>query len=363
MLISHKLIIGFVASITLPILIISLLLISKIQQQTLQSTQTSIEREVSQIDNAIHLFFLEIEKNVKYLSRHKKVIAGKSKLATYTSNNDSVLMTPLQNSSVEKELYQLFTDFGDSHDGIAYIYLGNEQAGYLQWPNGKIGKSYDPRIRPWYQTGITENGEIKRTQAYYFASDDAVIISTVKAFQDSQGTNLGVIGMDVSLGGLSEIVKKIKLGESGYLMLIEDSGTILVDPKNAENNFVSFTEAQQGLFKPLADISSGQVELDINGESYFANVYTSSHLGWKFVGLLKASEVLASANEMTSRIIFLSIILVLLFSSGAVYLSRLISTPIVKVTNGLERISKGDGDLTQRLNINAKDETGKLADN
>ena len=91
-----------------------------------------------------------------------------------------------------------------------------------------MGPRYDPTQRPWYQHGANANGETVRTNAYYWAADDTVIVSTVKAVKEG-GQVVGVQGMDVSLKALTDMVKKITLGESGYLMLVEDSGTVLVN--------------------------------------------------------------------------------------------------------------------------------------
>jgi len=361
MTISQKLIAAFITTITLPLLVISILMVSQTRNQAYENMQDANTREVSQIDNAINLFFGEVEKNVNYLSHHSYVTSGNSNIKNYLNNTSATTMDPTNNNFIEANIYQLFTEFGESHDGISYIYMGNLEGGYTQWPNGSVGANYDPRPRPWFKTGMKENGNTVRTKAYYWEPDDAVIVSTVKAIQSNNGEIFGVTGMDVSLKGLTEMVSKIKLGETGYLMLIEDTGTILVDPKHTKNNFKPLNQVNNGLYQPLSKISSGQIEIEIDNETYLANIYTSQKLGWKFIGLLKTSEVLASANKMATIIIVISLILICIFSICAIYLARFISKPIIEVTDGLELISQGGGDLTQRLTIRTKDETGKLA--
>ncbi|WP_042146652.1 MULTISPECIES: methyl-accepting chemotaxis protein [unclassified Pseudoalteromonas] len=361
MTISQKLIAAFIATITLPLLVISILMVSQTREQAYENMQDANTREVSQIDNAINLFFGEIEKNVNYLSHHSHVTSGASGIETYLDNTNATTIDPTNNDPIEANIYKLFTEFGESHDGISYIYMGNLEGGYTQWPNGSVGANYDPRSRPWFKTGMQADGTTVRTKAYYWEPDDAVIVSTVKAIKSANGESFGVTGMDVSLKGLTEMVSKIKLGETGYLMLVEDTGTILVDPKHTKNNFKPLNEVSNGLYKQLSKLSSGQVEIEINNQTYLANIYTSQKLGWKFIGLLKTSEVLASANKMATTIIVISLILIGLFSTGAIYLARLISKPIIEVTDGLELISQGGGDLTQRLTIRTGDETGKLA--
>ena len=139
-----------------------------------------------------------------------------------------------------------------------YIYMGNEQGGYIQWPEGEVTANYDPRVRPWYKTGKAANGKTVRTNAYYWAADDMVIVSTVKAIKQA-GEFIGVQGMDVSLQGLTDIIANIKLGETGYLMLIEDSGNVLVDVKNADYRFKQLSQIDNGKYKQLANNNHGAV--------------------------------------------------------------------------------------------------------
>ena len=76
-----------------------------------------------------------------------------------------------------------------------------------------------------------------RTGAYYWAPDDVVLIGTVRTVADATGNILRVVGLDVSLKQLTELVRTIKLGDSGYLMLVEADGNVLVDPSDATHNF------------------------------------------------------------------------------------------------------------------------------
>ena len=270
-------------------------------------------------------------------------------------------MTPKANSEAERAAFGLFEQFGDYHEGISYIYIGTEQSGYMQWPQGEIGAKYDPRPRSWYQTALGANNQTARANAYYWEPDDTVLVSTVKTIVD-QGKVLGVVGMDVSLKELTHIVKKIKVGESGYLMLIENTGNVLVDAKYPEHNFKPISAIEGGKYAVFANNSEGQFEFDIDGTTYLTNIYTSDELGWKFVSFMEKSEVLANANQMTINIVIISLILLAVFLALSVYLANIIFNPIRQVTEGLAAVSKDGGDLTYRLATTSKDETGKLAE-
>ena len=361
MTISQKLISAFIATITLPLVIIAVLTINKITDQAYNDFSTTNNREVQQIDNAIQLFFKEIEKNVIYLTGKSELTSASNNITTYMATTSATNMTPASNGQQEQSLFNAFEQFGNSHQGISYIYFGNREGGYVQWPQGSIGAGYDPRNRPWYQTGQQGSGNTLRTNAYYWEPDDAVIVSTVKTVTNN-GQVVGVAGMDVSLKELTQMVKKIKFGRTGYLMLIEDNGNILVDAKYPEHNFKQIAEIENGTYRTFTQESNGRFEIDINGDTYLANIYTSPGMGWKFISFMEKSEVLESARNMTVLITIISLVLLAVFAALGVYLAGLISKPIVKVTTGLEEISQGGGDLTQRLTVETKDETGKLSE-
>ncbi|QFU06292.1 Methyl-accepting chemotaxis protein PctB [Pseudoalteromonas sp. THAF3] len=362
MSIRSKLLLAFVSAIILPLGIIAVIVINQARDQALSNFQDLTNREVIQIDRGLSSFFAEIVKDVDFLASHPKVLAATTDVTLYKNSDTSSELDALAGSQIERQAFTLFSHFGETHPGLAYVYMGNQEGGYIQWPQSAVGPRYDPTQRPWYQHGANANGETVRTNAYYWAADDTVIVSTVKAVKEG-GQVVGVQGMDVSLKALTDMVKKITLGESGYLMLVEDSGTVLVNPKDPEHNFKQFSQVSNGAFSELAQSRNGDFEVTLAGEDYYAHLYTSPQLGWKFIGLVPQSEVMAAANAMTWTIIIVCLVLAGIFALLGNTIAGLISGPIITVSKGLEDISEGDGDLTQRLQVSSKDETGALAAN
>ncbi|WP_046004156.1 methyl-accepting chemotaxis protein [Pseudoalteromonas rubra] len=361
MTISQKLRLAFIVAIVSPILIIAVLIVTQTRQLALDKFVEMSGREALQVDNGIGMFFDEIAKNVEFLATNPKLTRAQSEVQVYTNKSTASQLNSRAGSEVEQAVYDLFERFGDTHPGIAYIYFGNTEGGYIQWPQGEVSANYDPRPRPWYRSGQAANGKTTMTDAYYWAPDDMAIVSTVRSVR-SNGREIGVTGMDVSLQGLTKIIREVKLGETGYLMLVEDTGKILVDAKHSDYRFKDVKQVENGLYKTLAANQSGLYEIQIEGVDYFASIYTSKKLGWKFIAFVEQSEVMAAANAMTWTLVVLSVVLVALFVVLANYIAHVLSGPIVEVSDGLTIISQGGGDLTQRLQVDSKDETGKLAD-
>jgi methyl-accepting chemotaxis protein len=79
--------------------------------------------------------------------------------------------------------------------------------------------------------------------------------------------------------------------------------------------------------------------------------------------LLKNIALKADEKINTIGFIFISIVavVIVLATIGALIIASLIAKPLQRVAAGLENISSGDADLTQRLPVTANDETGKVS--
>ena len=321
---SQKLVLAFVSAVTLPSIIISVLIMQHGRQQAVDNFTQSNEREVRQINNNLNTLLSSIAENVTYVSQLDTVKAGESGLSLHMHQSTQNMMHPRQGSPQEVAIFNLFESFAVSHPNLAYIYMANVEGGYVQWPQGEISAKYDPRIRPWYRTGVSANGDTVLTDAYYWQVEDQVIVSTVKAIFKKNGDLLGVLGMDLSLQGLTKMISRLKIGNSGYVILVEDNGTVLVDPYQPIHNFQNIENIYSGKFKQLFAMDSGNTTFDIGGVRYVASIYSSPEPGWKFIGVIKEEEMLAEVTEVLQMSAIVVTILLLIFVALAVLLSRLI---------------------------------------
>ena len=352
--IKQKLTCAFVAIACLPILLVAAVVIYNLRSQAEATFLDGSSREIRQIENAMNMFFKGISESVDYVAALPPLVAA-PQLKNYSSADADRLPLPEAN----RELEDLFDLFAKAHPTTAYLSYGRVDGGYATWPRDPGLKNYDPRVRPWYKKAMEAPGQTLRTAAYYWAPDDAVLIGTVRTVNDARGNLAGVVGLDVSLKQLTELVRQIKLGETGYLMLVEANGNVLVDPSNADHNFKSLADLG-GDYARMAG-AEGLLEVDIDGTRYMANIWSSQALGWGFIGLIERDEVMASANALTWQIALIVLLLAVVFAVVGSVFAKLIVNPIRGVASGLESIAQGDGDLTRSLTVQGKDETAMLA--
>jgi methyl-accepting chemotaxis protein len=354
--IKQKLTWAFAIIASLPIIVVAGIVILNLRSEAQSAFVDSSSREIRQVANAMQLFFEGISQNVDYLANSPLVKNTDGNLKNYTSANAPDIALNEQ----DKQFFDFFDSIAKSHPAYSYVSYGLANGSYVYWPGDPKMANYDPRIRPWYKTALDNPGKTVRSAAYYWAGDDAVLVSTIRAVSNKLGATGGVVNIDVSLKQLTTMVKQIKLGESGYLMLVENSGTVLVDPKLPEHNFKKLGELGDG-YAQLAKAGSGLQQVTLNGERFMANVYPSDQLGWSFIGLIKQDEVMSATTHLTWLIGVIAAVLALVFAIVGASFASVIVRPIRSVASGLEGIAQGEGDLTQNLSVRGNDETAQLA--
>jgi len=354
--IKQKLTWAFAVIAALPIVLVATLVVINLRGEAREGFLDSSSREIRQVSNAMNLFFQGITQNVDYLASLPQVTGAGETIKKHISA-DAAQIAP---GEQDKALFELFTRLANSHPDYAYVSYGLKDGGYAFWPGDPSMSNYDPRTRPWYQAAMANPGKTLRTAPYYWAGDDAVLVSTVRSVANQLGNPGGVVNIDVSLKGLTEIVQQIKLGESGYLILMENNGNVMVDPRDASHSFKQLASFGDG-YAELAKAGKGLVEVDLGGVRYMANVYPDEKLGWTFIGLIQQGEVMQTTTRLTWLVGSIALILAALFAVVGAAFAKLIVRPINSVSSGLEGIAQGEGDLTRNLEVRGRDETAQLA--
>lgn len=357
MKIQSRVLILVLVSVSLPVIIVAALALTQFKRSTLEQYQQTSLSEMRQIDNGFSFYLNGLASTAEFLSNTDALRQLDSSVASYVEQPPT-LMTPEKNGEKEARAYQLLKHMGESRSDLAYIYLGLSNGSYIQWPASRSAANYDPRKRPWYDIAKSGSGKAVRVPSYADITTGSPLLDYVTEFKTENGLT-GVVGVDVTLKKLTNILRNVRLGESGYVVLVEDTGTILADPADSKNNFKNIEDAE-ALYSRL---SSGQDLKNIawNNKRWFVNQYVSPETGWKFIGVVPEREVLSQIDSLRNLIIFVSISLILCFGAIGYWLSLIISRPIKQVTLGLEAAASGNGDLTKRLPIKSLDETGDMA--
>lgn len=362
MSIKTKLLYSFLATTLVPVLVVAILITQRISDEAETDFTESSSADISIVDQTFTTFFDVMSYNVSFMAELPAVKSLRTgDLTQYFGQGRRPATMANANGGPEKAVFDAFSAIGENNPMLGYVYMATTDGGYAEWPGTGEYAEWYPRKTPWYLMGQEADYQVVRRDGYYWEPDDAVYVSVIKGFENSRGQFGGVVAIDVSLKSLTDMVQNVRFGETGYIILIEGNGSVLVDGGNTENNFKNLEELTAPHFQKIAQTESGVIEFEIDDVTYMANVYQSPSLGWKFVGVKEKSEIFSSVSRIRITTAIVSLIMVIVLISGATYIAQKIVKPINIVKNNLRTIAEGEGDLTNRIKVDSKDETGELA--
>ncbi|MBI9107613.1 MAG: HAMP domain-containing protein [Spirochaetales bacterium] len=361
MSIRRKLVLILLAAIITPILILSVIMTIKINDRSKADHISNAMNGLIQVENSIDLFFNNALQDTEMLSQSFLVRAADDSITTYKNTTVKTPMTPVENGGMEKDIFEYFRVIGDTHPAYDYVTLGLENGGFVMFPVSDRKPGYNPPERGWYKKAMENPGKPQVTDAFPTSDGKNVVVSTVITVSDFAENIIGVASYDISLKGLTGLVKDVRVGETGYMILVEDSGAILADPLHPEINFQNISDCDITGYHELAGIKEGSIGLVIDDKEYTSVISTSRMLGYKLVVLIEDAEIMAGGIAILKLILIISIILIAGFGAAAWFISGSFTKPVKNLAVLLEDIAAGGGDLTKTLNVNSRDEIGRVS--
>ncbi|WP_025820661.1 cache domain-containing protein [Shewanella marina] len=231
-------------------------------------------------------------------------------------------LNPLGDTEFEQQVLHWFSAIGEQHQGYAYIYMGTEQGGYTQWPTSEVEAHYDPRQRYWYSHALAVATKTHKISPKYYREDDIVTLATAHKFTNSLGER-GVVAIDVSLNFLTDLIADIRIGETGYLMLVDREGVVLADPYFPSNNFKNIDSLQMGA-EQFSELNDGMHQVILNNSQRYVLINTCNDFGWKYIAIIDHDEVHESANAILNLLFFVSALAIALLLGLMMWFSKIL---------------------------------------
>ncbi|MDR2303335.1 MAG: methyl-accepting chemotaxis protein [Treponema sp.] len=244
------------------------------------------------------------------------------------------------------------------------------------WSDGKV--SVEPLIGydtgDYYQIPLKTGEETIIEPATYVEGGKELFLISLAVPIKNNGNVVGVIGIDIDLSVIQDIVGVLRPFDDGVAAAFSNKGIIVghFDPsrlgKQMRDTEQDIAGAQLSDF--AATVEAGRPyhfvveQPGFNNNMYVQTVpITIGRTSTKWALALGCSErtIMAPVMGLMIVTIVVGMAVILAICLGAFIMSRTISKPIVYTMNMLKDISEGEGDLTQSLTVNTKDEMGELA--
>ncbi len=166
------------------------------------------------------------------------------------------------------------------------------------------------------------------------------------------GKTVGFYSAVVGVDKLTEFVSNIRIGKTGYAMLFNSEGEVIVTsaPDADEKTKADLMESLQPVTQALKHNESGSVWIKTKSfGSQYVTYKPIENADWGFAFLISEAQVYATASEISITLMIAGFILGLAVVTGiwiGIYHSL---KPLQMVKASIDEIASGKADLTQRI--------------
>jgi len=261
-------------------------------------------------------------------------------------------------------------------NSVAIYFVGKDEVSWL-YPNINLGAivsaDYLATQDIFYTAGAPENNperQVVWTPVYDDPGGQGLLVSAIAPVY-SGNTFMGVIGIDVSLAGLTATIEAESsgAGEGSYAFMLDTEGRTLALPEQGYDDLLGrgrevgefgtnlATSVHNGFSPVVADMLAGETGFQnviVDDQEFFVAYTTLESTGWRIASVARADQVLAPVTalqteleEGSSALIFQRVlpvgiaITLLVVIAGIFFTNRLVD-PIEQLTEGAAEIGAGE---------------------
>lgn len=191
------------------------------------------------------------------------------------------------------------------------------------------------------------------------------------------GRTVGVLGVDVSLGLLTDIAQQFKTTTHSYIAILDDDGSYIVHPDSTRLLYMDsisyFRDSEDPvvmeIIRKMEAGESGKNAFSLNSTPYYVSYMPFvqsalpgrqvSSLGWSIAAIYPQEELISQYDPGFRNTLLIILVGILLLLAGGIAVSRIRLKPLRKLTYITRSIANGKYS-SHVLATNRTDEVGRL---
>ncbi len=318
-------------------------------------TNNSIyENSVNYTTQIIQQVNYDIDSYMEFLENISYIVSKSGDVSNYLFNENQ------SSEEKEQERERIIAQFETIMDSRSDIYniaaVADNGKAILNSGEDKFTEYIDVYDQSWYKAAMEQKGGMSISSSHVqnaIESSYKWVITLSKALVNyNTGKNAGVFFVDLNYRSISELCSNNKIGNKGYIFILDENGNIVYHPK------------QQLLYGGL--IHENISEIMLSDESHFVSkdkLYTiskSQKTGWTVVGAVSIQELFKNNKKAESMYLLVTVALligVLLISS---VISKEITKPIRQLRDSMSMVEEGEFEKAN-VAVTTQNEIGSLA--
>lgn len=329
-----------------------------------------------------YLKTLSIPVDLMTRKREVKYLGLEGDYTTYVKSIQDSLVASLK---VVQKPVRAYYATADANVINTYLYF-DEEAG-KEKSKKQLLEGVDYTDKEWYNDSILSPAKsdyriFSTFSEPYYDEENNVNIITVAQEIRMNDANVGVVALDIDSSTLEEYIQNIPLLNTGYVLLVNEDGNIIVNnEKNSYitdsvaelecwNTFLSDAEALSAARTKAAEDGtnfdiSGYIKSyseTVDGKDFYVTILEDEITGWKLVGMIRSD--LENHSNLTS-LLYTILVSAVIGGVIGIIIATVVAITFSKPIHILQAATKkiATGDFTERISVTRKDELGELENN
>ena len=361
-----QLVLFFIVAITIPIVMLMVSSITTTSSSMENNVKVTSEQTLNEAQKQFTTYLKTLSQPVDLLTR-KNEVKHLEDQGTLSDNvkavRDSLIASVKVTNGAERAFFATNTNLEITGWGEYNPETGKTLS------KGGLENGVDRTKEVWYTDckGLKARNSIYAyfSKPYYSKDFDKTIITVSQEIKHSDGTNYGTVGMHIDFSEITDFVQGIGLLNTGFVVLADEDGNILVN--NDNNKYVTDSVSGLNCWSTVKGLTEDDYDKafsfdeNINGEKVHVVTSKDAVTGWTLVGFISSKETSATTNKMISNTVIFSIIAFVIGIGIALSVTASMTKEIKKVSGHMKDVASGD--LTDRIDVKKKNEFGDLENN
>lgn len=364
--IGSQLVLSFAVAVCVAIILVSLGSIRITKTSINANTEVTSEQTLDNVQEGFTTYLKTLSQPVDIFTRKNEIkhLEDQGELDdNVKAIKDSLVASVKVTNGAELAFFT--TKTGLRVDGWAEI---NPETGKTA-NKGGLTRGVNDTSKSWYQNCIGSKARntiySQFSDPYVDSSSGKTIFTVSQEIKYTDGANYGAVGLNIDFAEVEDYVKNIGLLNTGYVILVNKDGKILVD--NDKNTNVQDNVTSLECWNTIKNLSEDQYDTTfsfdekINGESVHIVTSKDAVTGWTLMGFISESETQAVVNKIAQTTIELAIIALIIGIVIALIITRAVTKELKTLNNAMNMMANGK--LTYRINVKSKNELGQAEAN
>ncbi|CAN7349482.1 sensor histidine kinase [Paenibacillus sp. LjRoot153] len=352
-----KLMLSFLSLVVLPLTVVSYFAYSVATHIINNNLSRSIQQTVHQLSLNSEVILEDAEKavNTAFYDSFNLPNPIKKQIEAYPAASD------YEKSQISRSVEDEMNKYTIYRNDINGMYFIDTHGTYFSSAN-QLREKPNFTDFPWFQSfSESDSADAKWSPSHkvggYTISSNANVVTFLKKIRNSYGSQIGILWMDVNERTLENIYTTGRVAPNGYTMILDDANNVIsISDKSLVTQKLETAKSAQ--FGPVFAEDNGYYftdEPDARKLVAFATIHTT---GWKIITVVPANELFVDASRVKNIILISVLIMTVMSTIIAYFLSRRITRPISNLIRLMEKVAEGN--MSVRAKVDNSDEIGKL---